>query len=75
MNDPNFESKLIDVVGLYMNPPDDAIVLSFDEKSQIQALDRTQQSLPMKQGRPDVHPRLQAPWHHHVVRRSQCPHR
>jgi len=51
-NDPNFESKLIDVVGLYVNPPDGAIVLSFDEKSQIQALDRTQPSLPMKQGRP-----------------------
>ncbi len=51
-NDPDFEHKLIDVVGLYMNPPDGAIVLSFDEKSQIQALDRTQQSLPMKQGRP-----------------------
>ena len=50
--DPNFEDKLIDVVGLYMNPPDNAIVLSFDEKSQIQALDRTQPSLPMKQGRP-----------------------
>lgn len=51
-NDPNFEDKLIDVVGLYLNPPDNAIVLSFDEKSQIQALDRTQPSLPMKQGRP-----------------------
>ncbi len=51
-NDPNFEDKLIDVVGLYMNPPDNAIVFSFDEKSQIQALDRTQPSLPMKQGRP-----------------------
>src|ERR1039457_1068795 len=51
-NDPNCEDKLVDVVGLYMNPPDGAIVLSFDEKSQIQALDRTQQSLPMKQGRP-----------------------
>src|ERR1035437_2441234 len=51
-NDTNFEDKLIDVVGLYMNPPDGAIVLSFDEKSQIQAPDRTQQSLPMKQGRP-----------------------
>ncbi len=50
-NDPDFEDKLIDLVGLYMNPPDGAIVLSFDEKSQIQALDRTQQSLPMKQGR------------------------
>jgi len=51
-NDPNFEEKLIDVVGLYMNPPDNAIVLSFDEKSQIQALDRTQPSLPMKEGKP-----------------------
>ena len=51
-NDPKFEEKLVDVVGLYLNPPDNAIVLSFDEKSQIQALDRTQPSLPMKQGRP-----------------------
>jgi transposase len=51
-NDPNFEDKLVDVVGLYMNPPDNAIVFSFDEKSQIQALDRTQPSLPMKQGKP-----------------------
>jgi transposase len=51
-NDSNFEDKLIDVVGLYLNPPENAIVLSFDEKSQIQALDRTQPSLPMKQGRP-----------------------
>jgi transposase len=51
-NDPKFEDKLIDVVGLYLNPPEHAIVLSFDEKSQIQALDRTQPSLPMKQGRP-----------------------
>ena len=51
-NDPNFEDKLVDVVGLYMNPPENAIVFSFDEKSQIQALDRTQASLPMKQGKP-----------------------
>src|SRR5674476_1317352 len=51
-NAPKFEEKLVDVVGLYLNPPDNAIVLSFDEKSQIQALDRTQPSLPMKQGRP-----------------------
>ena len=50
-SDPRFEEKLIDVVGLYLNPPDNAIVLSFDEKSQIQALDRTQPSLPMKTGR------------------------
>src|SRR5665213_2716086 len=49
--DPRFEEKLIDVVGLYLNPPENAIVLCMDEKSQIQALDRTQPSLPMKPGR------------------------
>jgi transposase len=49
--DPRFEEKLADVVGLYLNPPESAIVLSMDEKSQIQALDRTQPSLPMKPGR------------------------
>ena len=50
-NDEHFEEKLIDVVGLYLNPPDKAVVLCMDEKSQIQALDRTQASLPMKKGR------------------------
>jgi transposase len=50
-NDPRFEEKLIDVVGLYLNPPDRAVVLATDEKSQIQALDRTQPSLPLKPGR------------------------
>jgi transposase len=50
-NDPKFEDKLIDVVGLYLNPPQKAIVLCMDEKSQIQALDRTQASLPMVAGR------------------------
>ncbi len=49
--DPHFAEKLEDIVGLYMNPPDHAIVLSVDEKSQIQALDRTQPGLPMKKGR------------------------
>ena len=49
--DPQFEEKLIDVVGLYLNPPDKAVVLCMDEKSQIQALDRTQPSLPLKKGR------------------------
>ena len=49
--DPNFEAKLVDVVGLYMNPPERAVVFSFDEKTQCQALDRTQPSLPMKPGR------------------------
>ena len=50
-NDPLFVDKLRDVVGLYVDPPAHAIVLSVDEKSQIQALDRTQPGLPMKKGR------------------------
>ena len=50
-NDPKFAEKVTDVVGLYMNPPDKALVLCVDEKSQIQALDRTQPGLPMKKGR------------------------
>jgi transposase len=50
-SDPNFAEKLIDVVGLYLNPPEHALVLCVDEKSQIQALDRTQPGLPMKKGR------------------------
>lgn len=49
--DPLFEQKLIDVVGLYLNPPEKALVLSADEKSQIQALDRTQPGLPLIPGR------------------------
>jgi transposase len=49
--DPDFEKKLVDVVGLYMDPPDNAVVISVDEKSQIQALDRTQPGLPIKPGR------------------------
>ncbi len=49
--DPLFEDKLVDVVGLYLNPPNNALVLSCDEKSQIQALNRTQPGLPMKKGR------------------------
>ena len=50
-NDPRFVDKLRDVVGLYVDPPAHAIVLSVDEKSQIQALDRTQPGLPLKKGR------------------------
>ena len=50
-NDPKFEEKLVDVVGLYLNPPENAIVLCADEKSSVQALDRTQASLPMTKGR------------------------
>ena len=49
--DPRFLEKLTDVVGLYLNPPDKAIVICVDEKSQIQALDRTQPGLPLKKGR------------------------
>ena len=49
--DPDFEAKLVDVVGLYLHPPERAVVFSFDEKTQVQALDRTQPSLPMKKGR------------------------
>jgi transposase len=49
--DPNFLLKLTDVVGLYLNPPEKALVLCIDEKSQIQALDRTQPGLPLKKGR------------------------
>lgn len=50
-SDPQFAEKLVDVVGLYLNPPEHALVLCVDEKSQIQALDRTQPSLPMFPGR------------------------
>ena len=49
--DPKFLEKMTDVVGLYLNPPQEAIVLCVDEKSQIQALDRTQPGLPIKKGR------------------------
>jgi transposase len=50
-NDPNFVEKLEDIVGLYLNPPEHALVFSCDEKSQVQALDRTQPGLPLKKGR------------------------
>jgi len=49
--DPKFVEKLEDIIGLYLNPPEHALVLSVDEKSQIQALDRTQPGLPLKKGR------------------------
>ena len=49
--DPRLVEKLNDVVGVYLNPPDNAVVFAFDEKSQIQALDRTQPGLPLKRGR------------------------
>jgi transposase len=50
-HDPAFAKKLVDIVGLYLDPPEHAVVLSIDEKSQIQALDRTQPGLPLKPGR------------------------
>lgn len=50
-NDPQFAEKLDNIVGLYLNPPEHALVLSVDEKSQMQALDRTQPGLPLKKGR------------------------
>src|SRR5271168_1545847 len=52
-NDPHFEEKVRDVVGLYLNPPDRALVLCVDEKSQIQALDRTAPILPLRPGLPE----------------------
>lgn len=54
-SDPHFVEKVRDVVGLYLDPPDKALVLCVDEKSQIQALDRTQPSLPMNYGMPETH--------------------
>lgn len=50
--DPEFDSKMMTIVGLYMNPPENAIVLSVDEKSQMQALDRSQPELPLRSGEP-----------------------
>jgi hypothetical protein len=50
-NDKRFVEKVQDIVGLYLDPPDKALVFSVDEKSQIQALDRTQPGLPLKKGR------------------------
>lgn len=50
--DPEFESKMLNVVGLYLNPPENALVISIDEKTQIQALDRTQPELPLRVGNP-----------------------
>ena len=52
-NDPRFAEKVEDVVGLYLNPPERAVVLSVDEKSQIQALERSQPLLPMRPGQPE----------------------
>ncbi len=70
---PLLSEKLTDVVGLYVAPPAHAVVLSVDEKSQIQALDRTQPGLPLKKGRGGDHaPRLQTQRNHHALRRAEC---
>jgi putative transposase len=50
--DPEFEAKMLNIVGLYLNPPENALVISIDEKTQIQALDRTQPELPLRPGNP-----------------------
>ena len=70
--DPDFEAELVDVVGLYLDPPEAAAVFAFDDKTQVQAIDRTQPSLPMVPGRAGTHdPRLQAPLNAGPVRRPQ----
>ena len=53
-NDPHFADKVVDVVGLHMNPPDNAMVLSVDEKTKIHALDRTQTMSPVKSGQSET---------------------
>jgi hypothetical protein len=68
--DPALEAKVRDVVGLYLDPPQNAVVLCVDEKSQIQALNRTQPILPLRGGLPEKAPRLPAQRHHHAV---GCP--
>ena len=70
--DPQFIDKVRDIVGLYLNPPEAAVVLCVDEKSQIQALDRTAPVLPLMPGVPAAaHPRLRPQRHHQPVRRPR----
>ncbi len=68
--DPELVAKVTDIVGLYLDPPETAIVLCVDEKSQIQALDRTAPMLPMQPFVPETDPRLRPARHHHPVRGS-----
>ena len=71
-NDEHFVEKVRDIVGLYLDPPDKALVLSVDEKSQIQALDRTQPGLPIKKGRAGTMTHdSQVPRHDDIVRRAR----
>ena len=70
-SDPHFAEKLEDIVGLYLNPPANALVFSVDEKSQIQALDRTQPGLPIKKGRAGTMTHdYKTAWDDHPVRRA-----
>jgi hypothetical protein len=70
--DKHFAEKLEDIVGLYLNPPEHAIVMCVDEKSQIQALDRTQPGLPLKKGRCGTMTHDYKPqWDGHVICRPQ----
>ena len=63
--DPEFEEKQAAIIGLYLNPPENAVVLAVDEKSQIQALDRTQPMLPMREGEgEEVDSYLQTAWYY-----------
>ena len=74
--DPELDAKVRDVVGLYLAPPDKAVVVSIDEKSQVQALDRTAPILPLRPGLPaEADPRLRPARHHHAVRRVGGRHR
>ena len=75
-NDPEFEAKVVGIVGLYMNPLDHALVVCVDEKSQIQALDRTKPGAALGvRARGNGDARLQAAWHHDAIRRARCPER
>ena len=75
-NDPMFVDKVRDVVGLYLDPPENAIVLCVDEKSQIQALDRSAPVLPMMPGMPErrTHDYVRHA-RHHLIRRAEHRHR
>ena len=75
-NDPLFAEKLEAVVGIYLSPSKHAIVLCVDEKSQVQAMDRTQPNLPLKRGQAETMPHdYKMVRHHHVVSRPWTPRR
>jgi transposase len=70
--DPQFIDKVRDIVGLYLNPPEAALVLCVDEKTQVQALDRTQPVLPLLPGTPSGPPTRSPAWDHQPVRGAGC---